>query len=157
YTGATNVSAGTLKLSGNGALVQSSTTNAVQTVSLQKVASGTFTLTFNGQPTAAITYSTTPATTAANIQTQLAALANTGRGNVSVTALSTSGANNQYFLVTFQGALGGAAQPTMSINTASLAASANIVLGSVSTTTAGSAGLTINTGGTVTLDNTGTN
>ena len=41
-------------------------------LSLIKAASGTFTLTFSGQTTGAITYSTTPATTATNVQAALA-------------------------------------------------------------------------------------
>ena len=69
--GPTTVGAGTLTLSGNGTSAQTAATNAVQTIASHKVASGTFTLTFNGQ-TGAITYSTTPATTARAIQTALA-------------------------------------------------------------------------------------
>ena len=74
-----------------------------------------------------------------------------------MTALSSSGANNQLFLVTFQGTLAGLPQPLMTINTTSLTASANIALGSVSTATTGTPALTINTGATVTLDNSAVN
>ena len=45
--------------------------NAVQTIAIQKAASGTFTLSYNGQTSGAITYSTTPATTASAILTAL--------------------------------------------------------------------------------------
>ena len=45
----------------------------------------------------------------------------------------------------------------MGITTSGLTASANIALGSVSTTTAGSPAISINTGGTLTLDNTAVN
>src|SRR5262249_46208299 len=125
---------------------------------LTKVASGTFTLTYNGLTSTAITYSTTPATTASNIFTALTTSPiNLATGNVAVTALASSGANNQVFQVTFQGALNGIPQPVMAISTSGLTASANIVLGSVSTTTAGSPALTINTGATLTLDNTTVN
>ncbi len=49
------------------------------------VTGGTFALTFNGQTTAAISWSTTAATLASNIQSALAALSNVGTGNVTVT------------------------------------------------------------------------
>src|SRR5262249_19719467 len=147
------VSSGKVTVSGNGTLSNIATTNAVQTISLTKVASGSFTLSFNGQTTAPITYSTTPGTTATNIQTALQALPGIGT-NATVTALAVSGANNQYFTVAFTGSLGGAPQPTMTvINPGTLTASANVVRVSVGTTTVGAAGLTVNTGGTVTLDN----
>ena len=156
---AVTVGAGVLTVSGNGALPNIAAVNAVQTIAMTKVASGTFQLTFNGQTTAPITYTNTaPGTaTAAAIQSALQLLPAIG-ANVIVTALPASGANNQYFTVTFIGALGGAPQPTMTIlNSGPLTASANVVRLSVSTITPGSAGLTINTGGTVTLDNTGVN
>src|SRR5439155_19279344 len=129
YSGPTNISAGTLTLSGDGSLPQTGNTNAVQTLSLIKAASGTFTMTFNGQTTGAITYSTTAGpsstsgTTAANILAALAALTNIGTGNVAVTAVASSAANNQLFLVTFQGTLAGLPQSVMSINTSALVAS----------------------------------
>ena len=157
YSGSTIINAGTVTLSGNGALTQTANTNNVQTISLTKVASGTFTLTFNGQTTAGITYSTTPATTASAIQTALGALTNIGSSNVSVTALSSSGANSQLFQVTFLGTLASTPQPLMAISTSGLTASANIVLGTVSTTTTGSAGVVIGPAGTLTLDNTAIN
>src|SRR5207247_871453 len=75
-----------------------------------------------------------------------------------VTAVASSTANNQLFQITLLGPLlAGLPQPLMTINTSGLTASANIVLGSVSTTTPGSAAVTINAGGTVTLDNAGIN
>ena len=69
-------------LGGGGGLPSIAAANAVQTLSLTRIASGTFTITFNGQTTAAIAYSTTPATTAGNIQAALAALPGIGAGNV---------------------------------------------------------------------------
>jgi len=51
---------------------------------------GTFTLTFGSETTGAITYSTTAATLAANVQTALASLSNIGSGNVVATS-NTSG------------------------------------------------------------------
>src|SRR5205085_8919816 len=58
------------------------------------ITGGTFTLTFNGQTTGAITWSSTGSTLAANIQAALALLTNVGNGNVSVTG-------NGPFTVTF--------------------------------------------------------
>src|SRR5581483_2330741 len=157
YSGPTNVSAGTLTLSGNGALTQTAAANTVQVVSLQKVSGGNFTLTFNGQTTAGIPFTNVAggAATAAAIQTALGNLTNIGTLNVSVVPYAGSTANNQDFQVIFQGTLAGAPQPLMTLNTSGLTAFANIVLGSVSMAAAGSAGLTLNTGGTVVLDNTG--
>lgn len=151
------VGSGKLTLNANGALPNVVATNAVQTISMTKVASGNFQLSYNGQPTAVIAYSTTPATTSSAIQTALQALPALG-ANVTVAALGTSGANNQYFTVTFAGTLAATPVPTMTIiNSGPLVASANVVRLSVAPTTVGSPGLTVNTGGSVTLDNTGTN
>src|SRR5262249_34716900 len=94
---------------------------------------------------------------ASNIQAALVALGNIGSGNATVTAIASSGANNQIFQVTFVSALAGLPQPVMSVNSSGLTASANVALGSVSTTTAGGPGLTINAGATLTLDNTAVN
>ncbi len=160
YTGPTTVAAGTLTLSGNGTLAQTATTGAVQTISLQRVASGTFTLTYNGQTTAAITYTATAgaAGTASTIQSDLQALTNIGATGVIVTPIAASTVNNQYFLVQFTGALAGVPQPLMTISTTfTSSGTAGTGFGSVSTTTPGAAGLTIDTGGTVTLDNSGIN
>ena len=155
-SGSVTVGAGTLTLNGNGDLPNIAATTATQTISMTKVASGNFTLTYNGLTTAAITYSTTPATTAAAILAALQA-APVNLANVNVTALGTSGANNQYFTVTFTGPLANTPQPLMTITNSALVASANVVRLSVAQATIGSAALTINTGGTVTEDNTGTN
>lgn len=60
----------------------SGTTDEVQTVTVNGAPTGgTFTLTFSGQITAAITYNAT----AAAVQSALAALSNVGAGNVAVT------------------------------------------------------------------------
>ena len=75
-----------------------------------------------------------------------------------MTALASSGANNQYFQVTFQGALAGLPQPPMTISTSGLTASREHRAGQrLDDDDRGGAGLTINTGGTVTLDNTAIN
>ena len=102
---AVTVGAGTLTVSGNGALPNIAAVNAVQTIAITKVASGTFQLTFNGQTTAPITYTNTaPGTaTAAAIQSALQLLPAIG-ANVIVTALPTSTGATQYFTVTFIGA-----------------------------------------------------
>jgi sugar lactone lactonase YvrE len=89
--------------------VTNSGQNAVQNVSFTGFASGdTFTLTFKGETTAPITYSTTVATLKTNIKNALAALpAVGGAANLSISGTATS------INVTFLGALGGQAQPTM--------------------------------------------
>ncbi len=172
YTGSTTVSAGTLTLSGNGALTGTASTNAVQTLffptSLNNtqqgnVTGGNFTLTFNGATTGAITFSPTAATTAANIQTAL----NTLLGNstsvvvsaqtspIASLVVNNSSAGGIYITITFAGALAGAPQQLMTVNNVSLTGT-NIAW-SIATTTVGSPALVINSGGTVTLDNTTVN
>lgn len=79
-----------------------------------------------------------PATNAAAIQAALQALPGIGANNVTVTPLATSGTVNQYFTVTFTGALAGLPEPTMTIiNSGPLNASVNVVRVSDSTTVAG--------------------
>lgn len=86
-------------------------TNASQMVSLSKMIGGTFTLTYNGQTTAAIAYNSN----AAAVATALKALSNIGDNDVTVT-----GANGGPWLVTFQNALGNQQAPVLSINTTAL-------------------------------------
>jgi len=92
----------------------------VQSIILQKVASGTFTLSYNGQTSAAITYSTTPATTAAAILSGPHRRAHQPcRRQRRHRYRGEQRRNNQLFQVTFQGALAGTPQPLMAINTTS--------------------------------------
>lgn len=65
---------------------------------------GTFTLTFNGQTTAAIAYNASAAT----IDTRLEALSNVGAGNITV-----GGSPGGPWVVSFAAAMGGADQPQM--------------------------------------------
>ena len=105
--------------------------NAVQTLTFGAGnTGGTFTLTFNGQTTTPITYSTTLATLQANILAGLAALSMIGSPNtVSVNVSSTTSAT-----VTFVGALSEAPQAAMT-GTPSLMGGANTL--TVATTTPG--------------------
>ncbi len=88
------------------------------------VTGGTFTLTYNGTPTSAITYSSNPTTLAANIQAALAAIVG-GSANVSVAATNPSGVNpltdglgvsSTDMTVTFKGTLAGTNVATMTID-----------------------------------------
>jgi hypothetical protein len=87
--------------------------NAVQQVYFRHVTGGTFTLTFDGETTGAITYSATPATLASNVGTALVALSNIPSGGVAVT--TTGG-----YLVEFVGGLAATAVPTMTLDGSSL-------------------------------------
>lgn len=93
YTGATVVNHGTLTLSGGGQLAGTSGTNAAQTITFGTVTGGTFTLTLNGQTTAAIQWSATTATLQANILTALAALPNVGVTNGAYNVAVSNAAN----------------------------------------------------------------
>src|SRR5262249_12847915 len=122
--------------------------NAVQTLTFGAgITGGTFTLTFNGQTTNNITWSSTAPTPTANIQAMLNPLPNNGPNN-------TPGARHPPLPVTFPNGLGGANQPTMSFNAAGLTGG---TITSLATTTTGVAAFTVGGGGTLTLDNTGTN
>ncbi len=107
--------------------------NAQQTVTFTGVTSGTFSLNFNGQTTAPITYSATAATLAANIQAGLMNLPNVGglatAGTVSVSVTGSVAT------VTFGGSLGLTALPTMTANNINL--NAINPFGGAVTTTAG--------------------
>jgi len=74
-------------------------TNAVQTITITAATGGTFTLTFGGQTTTALSY----AATAAQVQAALQALSSIGAGNVTV-----SGSAGGPYTVTFVEALGNA-------------------------------------------------
>jgi hypothetical protein len=76
---------------------------------------GDFTLTFDGQTTGAITFSTTEATTAGNIDTALEALSNIPASEVTVTSPGTD-----TFDVVFTGSLAAEHQPLLTIDTTGL-------------------------------------
>src|SRR5262249_26363318 len=78
-----------------------------QVVTYTASTAGTFTLTFNGMTTSAIS----TGATAAQVQAALEALPNIGAGNVAVT--STLGPNTVNFYIVFQGAMGGLNQPAL--------------------------------------------
>ena len=89
--------------------------NALQTLTFgASNTGGTFTLNFDGQTTAAITYSATANTLESNIQTALVALSNIGANNVVVTATSST-----VVTVVFQNVLGGQNVPVMTASTCS--------------------------------------
>jgi hypothetical protein len=90
-------------------------TNAIHTVTISGVPTGgTFTLTFGGQTTGAIAFGASADT----VQAALEALSSIGQGNVKV----TGGWNNvgAVFTVEYVGALGAAAQTTLTCSIASL-------------------------------------
>ncbi len=94
-------------------------TNEVQRVGWTSTlgATGTFTLSFNGATTAALTADATAAT----VQTALQGLATVGAGNAQVELLSPRPASSdRVFKITFTGARGGLNQPQATINIAAL-------------------------------------
>jgi hypothetical protein len=102
--------------------------------STSDVTGGTFTLSYGGVPTAAISYSSTPATLAANISAALSALTINGvphylSGNFTVAQTNTPGVNPERdglgvvasdMTVTFSGALASTAVATMTANGSAL-------------------------------------
>ncbi len=116
FSGGTTLASGTLIMA---------STNAVQTITFGgTVTGGTYTLTFNGQTTSAITYNANAAT----IQAALAALSTIGAGNVAVSGTGP-------FNVTFQNALGGQSLPTMTAQSFLTGTNPSVT---ATTTTAGS-------------------
>ena len=83
-----------------------------------------------------------------------------GASGAGVASVAAPGANQnggaEFITITFTGVLANSPQPLMGLNVASLTF-AGAPTGTITTTVPGSAGLTINTGGTVTLDNTSVN
>lgn len=78
-------------------------TNEIQTITFGAgITSGTFKLTYNGETTAAITWSATNATLIANVDAALEALSSIGTGGVT-TAAGTLTAGIGTMLVTFDG------------------------------------------------------
>jgi hypothetical protein len=85
--------------------VPSAGTSEIQTITTSgTISGGTFTLSFEGFTTAAITWSSTNATLVANIDAALEALPNIGTGGVT-TAVGTATAGVGTFTVTFAGNL----------------------------------------------------
>src|SRR5581483_1603437 len=104
-----DIALGTSTLS-NGAHGLPTGGNAIQALTFGgTITDCTFTVTYNGQTTAAITWSSNPTTQAANIQNAMSALPNIGAGNVSVTNLSST-----VYAVMFQNDLGTRAVATIS-------------------------------------------
>ncbi|MFN9221304.1 MAG: beta strand repeat-containing protein, partial [Planctomyces sp.] len=79
----------------------------VQVAANTPTASGTFTLSYGGQTTPAITLSNSTATQATDIQTALRGLSSIGTGNVQVAWDTTSTANAPRYNVVFTGSLAG--------------------------------------------------
>lgn len=92
--------------------------NELQQLTISDADGGTFTLTYSGQTTAAITWSGTPATLDTNITNALNALSNIAPGDVLVTVTADGG--DMIALIEFAAALGGAAQTTITIDDSSL-------------------------------------
>jgi hypothetical protein len=103
-------------------------TNAVQTVTLANATGGTFTLTFGGQTTVPIAYNASAAT----VQSALMALSSIGANNV-VVSLTGS-----VYTVTFDDALGDAAQTLMTDSATGLTGSSPTI--TIATATAGTSG-----------------
>jgi hypothetical protein len=83
-------------------------------------AGGSFTLSYDGQTTAAITLSSTTSTQATDIQTALRALSTIGSNNVTVAYDSTSASTAPRFLVTFAGTLANQSVKVLTASGASL-------------------------------------
>ena len=119
-------------------------TNAVQTLSLQSVTAGTFTLTFSGATTTNIAYNATAAT----VQASLEALSTIGTGNVT----ATGGALPAAVTLTFTGNLAAKAVPPLTGQNAGLTTT---IAATITETTAGATGPNLRA--RVTLPNTAAN
>ncbi|MFM7868093.1 MAG: hypothetical protein ACKPHU_28095, partial [Planctomycetaceae bacterium] len=105
-TKTTDGTAVTYNLTYSGAFAAKNLDNAqVAVLTDPPVAGGTFTLSWNGQTTAAISLNNNTSAQAADIRSALTALNNIGSSNVSVAWDNTSAAVAPRFLVTFTGAL----------------------------------------------------
>lgn len=110
-------------------------TDEVQTITFGTgITGGTFKLSFQGQTTAAITWSATNATLVANIDAALEALGNIGTAGVT-TAVGTMTAGIGTITVTFNGVVGKLAVDTMTVADNSLTGVTHVV--SVAETTPG--------------------
>lgn len=83
--------------------------SAVQSILIKGATGGTFTVSFNGQTTAALAFNAS----AADVQNALTALSNVGVGNLIVN-------NNAPYIVYFQGTLGAVAQAMFTVNVSGL-------------------------------------
>ncbi len=103
FHGATFITNGTVNIQNSAAL--GSPTNEVQTISLTGASTGTFTVTFNGQTTAPLAF-TSSAVQVMNALNALSSIGGVG-GSVTVTLLANT------YTVTFGGSLAGQSQPLM--------------------------------------------
>jgi hypothetical protein len=145
------ITANRANLTGGTAAVQIETlqdgqtgTNAVQTLSLQSVTAGTFTLSFSGATTAALAWNATAAT----IQSALEALSTIGTGNIT----ATGGALPAAVTLTFSGTLAAQAVPALTGNGTNLTTT---IAATVTETTAGATGPNLR--GRVTIPNSSAN
>lgn len=107
-------------------------TSEVQTLTID-ASGGTFKLAFDGQTTAAITWSSTNNTLVANVDAALEALTNIGTGGVT-TAVGTMTSGVGTLTLTFAGSLGSKAVNTITVADNSLTGTATL---SVAETTPG--------------------
>lgn len=91
--------------------------SAIQSILIQNATGGTFTITYNGQTTAALAYNAS----AANVQNALTALSNVGVGNLTVN-------NNAPYVIYFTGTLGGMAQPMLTVSSSLIGTGAAITV-----------------------------
>ena len=119
-------------------------TDAVQTLSLQSVTAGTFTLTFSGATTGNIAWNASAAT----VQAALEVLSTIGAGNIT----ATGGALPNAVTLTFGGALAARAVPAITGNGAGLTTT---IAATITETTAGASGPNLR--GRVTIPNTAAN
>jgi hypothetical protein len=111
----------TYELTYSGALAGKNLDNAVVSVLTNApAAGGSFTLSYDGQTTAAITLSSTTSTQATSIQSALQALSKIGSNNVTVAYDSTSASTAPRFLVTFAGTLANQSVKVLTASGASL-------------------------------------
>jgi hypothetical protein len=89
---------------------------------------GTAIWTWSGHSTGALAYNISPAA----LQTALEALSGIGAGNIAV-----AGVAGKYYVVTFQGTLGGAAQPEITVNFAALTPASTVEISTVVTGASG--------------------
>jgi hypothetical protein len=110
-------------------------TNEIQTITIGGTpTAGSFTLTYNGNTTGAITWSATNATLVANIDAALEALGRIGTGGV-VTAVGSATAGIGTFTVTFSGT--NVAKTNVALMTATSSLTGTSPTLAVATTTAG--------------------
>jgi large repetitive protein len=118
-----NTITGTIQLNGIAGIGDQTSVSEVQNVNVGgiSVTGGTFTLTFNGQTTAALSYNAS----ASAVQTALDNLSSIGGigGSVAVSLVTTTNPPLSVYTVTFGGQLGGINVPAMTANGSSLTGS----------------------------------